>query len=111
MRFSGRKRGKKLDTLESASVAKYVLYGMKHNRNRQKFTPERKKEAILQSLRCLGEKIRTSGLLNPIQKISFAFYAVFCLYFRISPDKCDDILNNHPYKGKPDHVLTTHINY
>ena len=70
-----------------------------------------KKEAIFQSLRCLGEKIRTSGLLNPIQKISFAFYAVFCLYFRISPDKCDDILNNHPYKGKLDHVLTTHINF
>ena len=59
----------------------------------------------------LGEKIRTSGLLNPIQKISFAFYAVFCLYFRISSDKCGDILNNHPSKGKSDHVLTTHINF
>lgn len=49
--------------------------------------------------------------MKTIQKISFAFYAVFCLYFRINPDKCDDILNNHPSKGKPDHVLTTHINF
>ena len=66
-----------------------------------------KKKAIFQSLRCLGE-VRTSGLLNPIQKISFYILCGILLYFRISPDKCDDILNNHPYKGKLDHVLTTH---
>jgi NADH:ubiquinone oxidoreductase subunit 2 (subunit N) len=47
MRFSGRKRGKKLDTLESASVAKYVLYGMNFNHNRRKSAPKYKKRSDL----------------------------------------------------------------
>jgi hypothetical protein len=108
----GEEKGQKLGSNGICAACKIMCYMAWISTTIDENPPRStKKEAIFQSLRCLGEKIRTSGLLNPIQKISFAFYAVFCLYFRISPDKCDDILNNHPYKGKLDHVLTTHINF
>ena len=51
-----------------------------------KLPVKHKKEAIFQSLRCLGEKIRTSGLLNPIQaRYQTALHPVMFRRFRLSP--------------------------
>ena len=51
-----------------------------------KLPVKHKKEAIFQSLRCLGEKIRTSGLLNPIQaRYQTALHPVMFQRSRLSP--------------------------